>query len=150
MHCRTMLLIPFLIAGPAMSAEPVQMINPQGLPKPPPRTYTHIARAGNQIFIAGQVGTTADGKLVGPGMPEQMQQVYENLGIALKSQGATFAHVVKLTTYVTSIDEYRTPGNAAIRTRFLGEVPPPNTLVQIVQLADPAFRIEVEATAVLP
>jgi enamine deaminase RidA (YjgF/YER057c/UK114 family) len=133
-----------------MTAEPVQKINPQGLPKPAPRTYTHIARAGNHLFIAGQLGMTADGKPVGPGMKEQLEQVYRNLEVALKSQGATFAHVTKLTTYVTNVSEYRTPEMAAIRARFVGEVPPPNTLVQIVQLADPAYKIEVEATAVLP
>ena len=125
-------------------------IDPPGLPKPPPRTYSHIARAGNLLFIAGQVGMGADGKLVGPGMKEQLEQVYLNLETALKSQGATFAHVTKLTTYVMDVPEYRSPEMAAVRARFVGEIPPPNTLLQITQLADPAYKVEVEAIAVLP
>ncbi len=139
-----------LLAGPVAAADQVRMINPEGLAKPAPGSYSHIARAGKLVFIAGQLGRDADGKLVGPGMKEQMEQVFRNLETALKSQGATFANVTKLTTYVTSVAEYRSPEMAAVRAKFLGETPPPNTLVQIVQLADPAYRIEIEATAVLP
>lgn len=143
-----------LLTGAAIGqqalAEPVQMINPPGLSKPAPNTYSHIARAGKLIFIAGQLGRTEDGKLAGPNMKEQLEQALINLEIALKSQGATFANVTKLTTYVTSISEYRTPEMVALRAKHLGAAPPPNTLVQISQLADPTYKIEVEAIAVLP
>lgn len=143
---RTALLLVFL-AAPAV-AEVVVKINPEGLTQP--TTYSHIARAGKLIFIAGQLGRTADGKLVGPGMQEQLEQTLINLGIALKSQGATFANVTKLTAYVTSMSEYRTPELAALRAKYIGEPAPPITLVQISQLADPAYKVEIEAIAVLP
>lgn len=146
MMIRTTLLL-VLLAAPAF-AEEVEKINPEGLTKP--TTYSHIARAGKLIFIAGQLGRTADGKLTGPGMKEQLEQALINLRIALQSQGATFANVTKLTAYVTSMSEYRTPELTALRAKYFGSPAPPITLVQISQLADPAYKVEIEAIAVLP
>jgi 2-iminobutanoate/2-iminopropanoate deaminase len=145
----TVLLL-VLVAVASAAAQKMEKINPPGLSKPAPGTYTHIVRSGKLLFIAGQTGTNAEGKVVGPGMKEQVEQVYTNLLTALKSQGADLSHVVKTTTYVTSISEFRAPEVAAARAKYVGASPPANTLVQIQQLADPAFKVEIEATAVLP
>ena len=146
------LLISVSVAATAAQkpTEKLEKINPPGLSKPAPGTYTHIVRSGKLLFIAGQTGTNAEGKVVGPGMKEQVEQVYTNLLTALKSQGADLSHVVKTTTYVTSISEFRAPEVAAVRAKYVGSNPPANTLVQIQQLADPAYKVEIEATAVLP
>jgi enamine deaminase RidA (YjgF/YER057c/UK114 family) len=141
--------IVLLMVG-AAAAQKVEKINPPGLSKPAPGTYTHIVKAGKLIFVAGQTATNAEGKVVGSSMKEQVEQVFANLLTALKSQGADFSHVTKTTTYVTSISEFRAPDVAAIRTKYAGPNPPANTLVQIQQLADPAYKVEIEATAVLP
>jgi len=145
----TVLLL-ILVAVAFAAAQKSEKINPPGLSKPAPGTFTHIVRSGKLLFIAGQTGTNAEGKVVGPGMKEQVGQVYANLLTALKSQGADLSHVVKTTTYVTSILEFRAPDVAAVRAKYVGANPPANTLVQIQQLADPAFKVEIEATAVLP
>ena len=121
--------------------------NPEGLSKP--TTYTHVVKAGKLLFIAGQTGANAEGKIPA-GMKEQLEQVMMNLATALKSQGADFSHVAKMTTFVTSISEFRAPEIAAVRAKYLGASPPANTLVQIQQLADPAYKVEIEAIAVLP
>src|SRR6266571_6006384 len=145
----TILLLLILTAA-AAAAQKVEKINPPGLSKPAPGTYTHIVKSGKLLFIAGQTGTNADGKVVGPGMKEQVEQVYTNLLTALKSQGADLSHVVKTTTYVTSISEFRAPDVAAVRTKYVGTNPPANTLVQIQQLADASYKVEIEAIEVLP
>src|SRR5437588_4362079 len=93
----TFLLLILLTAASA-AAQKLEKINPTGLSKPAPGTYTHIVRSGKLLFIAGQTGTNAEGKAVGPGMKEQVEQVFANLATALKSQGADFSHVVKTTT----------------------------------------------------
>jgi enamine deaminase RidA (YjgF/YER057c/UK114 family) len=144
------IILSLLLTAGAAAAQKLEKINPPGLSKPAPGTYTHIVKSGKLLFIAGQTGTKADGKVVGPGMKEQVEQVYTNLLTALKSQGADLSHVVKTTTYVTSISEFRASDVAAVRTKYVGANPPANTLVQIQQLADPAFKVEIEATAVLP
>ena len=146
----TRLLLLVLMTVLPMAAQKLEKGNPAGLSKPAAGTYTQIVKAGKLVFIAGQTGTNAEGKVVGPGMKEQVDQVFANLQTALKSQGADLSHVAKMTTYVTSISEFRSPDVAAVRAKYVGSNPPANTLVQIQQLADPAYKVEIEAVAVLP
>jgi enamine deaminase RidA (YjgF/YER057c/UK114 family) len=136
-----------VLAGPA-AAEQLERINPEGLSTP--QTYTHVVKAGKLVFVAGQVGFGVDGKLVGPGMNEQLEQVLRNLGAALRSQGADFGHVAKITIFVTSVAEFRAPEAMKVREKYFGTNRPASTLVQIQQLANPAFKVEIEAVAVLP
>lgn len=134
----------------AMAAQTLERDNPRGLSRPAPGTYTHVVKSGKLLFIAGQTGVDAGGKVAGPGMKEQTEQVFANLAAALKAHGADFSHVAKTTTFVTSIQEFRSPEVAAVRAKYVGANPPANTLVQIQQLADPAYKVEIEAIAVLP
>ena len=138
------------LAGAATlsGAQALQRVNPPGLSTP--QTYSHVVRAGNTVYVAGQVGSNAQGAVAGPGMREQTEQVLANLGAALKSQGLDVSHVAKINIYVTSIDEFRAPDVAALRAKFFGTNRPASTLVQVVRLADPAFKIEIEAIAVAP
>ena len=130
------------------SAQTLERINPPGLSKP--TTYSHIVKAGKTLYIAGQVGAKPDGSIAGDTMVAQLEQVLANLQIALKSQGADFSHVAKITIFVTSIDEFRAPEAAKIRAKYFGSTHPASTLVQISQLANPAYKVEIEAVAVLP
>ncbi len=56
-------------------------MNPPGLGAP--QAYTHVVKAGKLLFIAGQVATTADGKVVGTSTAEQYDRVLRNLATAL-------------------------------------------------------------------
>lgn len=132
----------------AVSAQSLQRINPPGLSTP--TTYSHIVRDGKTLYIAGQVGADAQGKLAGPGMAQQLEQVLKNLQIALKSQGADFSHVAKINIYVTDVDAFRAPDAAAIRARYFGANRPASTLVGVTRLASPDYKVEIEAIAVLP
>jgi enamine deaminase RidA (YjgF/YER057c/UK114 family) len=148
---RTLLLIALGAAAGAATlsaAQALQRINPPGLSTP--AAYSQIVRAGKTVYLAGQVGINEKGAVVGPGMKEQVEQVLANLGTALKSQGLDASHVAKINIYVTSIDEYRAPDVAPLRTRFFGDHRPASTLVQVVRLADPAYKVEIEAIAVAP
>ena len=137
-----------LSAAALLAAQQLERINPPGLSAP--QTYSHIVKAGKLIFIAGQVGAAADGKIAGAGMKEQTEQTLRNLQAALKSQGLDFGHVAKITIYTTSISEFRATDVAAVRTKFFGTNRPASTLVQISQLASPEYKIEIEAIAVAP
>lgn len=134
--------------GSLAAAQALQRINPPGMSAP--ATYSHIVRAGKTVYIAGQVGSDAQGKIAGAGMKEQVEQVMTNLRTVLKSQGLDASHVAKIIIYTTSIDEYRAPDVAAIRAKFFGDNRPASTLVQVVRLADPAYKVEIEAIAVAP
>lgn len=136
------------LAGAGASAQGLQRINPPGLSTP--TTYSHIVRNGNTLYIAGQVGADAQGKVVGTGMVEQLEQVLKNLEIALKSQGADFSHVAKINIYVTDVEAFRAPDAAKVRAKYFGANRPASTLVGVTRLASPEYQVEIEAIAVLP
>lgn len=137
----------FLFASTA-SAEQIQRINPPGLSTP--TTYSHIVKADGIVYIAGQVGSDAQGKVVGPGMVAQLEQVLKNLQIALRSQKLDFSHVVKINIYVTDVDAFRAPDAAAVRATYFGTNRPASTLVGVTRLASPDYKVEIEAIAHIP
>lgn len=131
-----------------VSAQSLQFTNPPGLSSP--TTYTHVVRAGKTLYIAGQVAADAQGKVVGSAMTDQVRQVLANLKTALASQGAAVEHIAKINIYVTDMDAFRAPEAAKIRADFFGAHKPASTLVQVVRLASPDYKVEIEAIAVLP
>jgi len=114
----------------------------------PTKGYSHVAKAGNTLYIAGQVAQDVDGNLVGKGDFEtQVRQVCENLKSIMEEAGGTLQNIVKKTTFLThysTIETYR-----RIRNEYFPEPCPPNTLLIIDSLALPEYMIEVEAVAVL-
>lgn len=110
--------------------------------------YSHAARVGNMLYIAGQVAMDKTGKIVGKGdITAQTKQVYANLTNVLKEAGGTPAHIVKMTTFITHhryLEPYRAVRNTVFKEPF-----PANTLVVVESLADPDFLIEIEAIAAL-
>lgn len=135
------------LTAPAL-AQTVQKSNPAGMSTP--RTYSHVAKVGKLLFLAGQVGYDAQGKLVATDMKAQYERALENIKIALASEGTDFSQIAKVTFYVTSIDEFRSPEMQAIRAKYFGDSKPASTLVQVVRLAEPDIKIEVDAIAALP
>ena len=67
--------------------------------------------------------------------PRRARQVFENLRIILEAEGATFADVVKMGTYVTSLDDLAAVRE--VRQEYLGTEPPASTLVQVRALVLP-------------
>ncbi len=111
--------------------------------------YSHVAKAGDTVYIAGQIALDADGALVGRGDIEaQTQQVYANLQAILEELGGGLKDIVKLTTYLTErshLEAFR-----RVRNRFFSDAFPPNTLLFVSGLAHPDYLVEIEAVAFLP
>ena len=132
-----------------MSRPNVEYTNPPTLSSP--TGYTHVVQVhrGRTVYIAGQVAFDKSGNLVGKGdFAAQTTQVFENLKLALATAGATFDNLVKVTTFVTDLSQIQ--ALREIRAKYYGKNAPASTLVQITQLASPAFMIEIEAIAVVP
>jgi 2-iminobutanoate/2-iminopropanoate deaminase len=112
------------------------------------RGYSHVAKAGKTLYIAGQVAWDIRRNLVGKGDFEaQARQAYTNLKNILQEAGGGLKNIVKMTTILTdygNVERYR-----KVRNEFFGDIVPPNTLMIIESLASPDFLIEVEAIAVL-
>lgn len=79
----------------------VELLNPDGLPKPDVYRQVAIASGSRTVYLAGQVARTADGEPVGPGdLAAQVEQAYLNVATALAAAGGSFDDVAKLTLYV--------------------------------------------------
>jgi len=110
--------------------------------------YSHAAKAGNTLYIAGQIAQDVDGNVVGDGDFEaQVRQVYTNLKTIMEEAGGSLQNIVKMTTFLTHynyIEIFR-----SVRNEYFSKPYPPNTLLIIESLALPDYMIEVEAIAVL-
>ena len=129
---------------------PITRINPPELGTPPGYSQIVEVKAGRIIFIAGQTALDRDGNVVGSNdFAAQAEQVFQNLTIALKASGCTAGNLVKLTVFLTNMDNLARYREA--RNRFFASVTPPAapsvTLVEVSKLYGPDFLIEVEAIA---
>jgi enamine deaminase RidA (YjgF/YER057c/UK114 family) len=127
-----------------------QHINPSGVGAP--NNYTHVVKSdgGSIVFISGQVGLDASGKLAGDTLEAQGAQVFENLKTCLASVGATFENVLKLTTFVVNYKPEDRAIIGGLRSKYLPAAnPPASTLVGVQALAVPGLLIEIEAVAAI-
>ena len=123
-------------------------INPPTLARP--MGYTHVVEASGArtFYISGQVALDDSGNIVGEGeMGAQARQVFENLHTALRSVGASFKDVVKLTYFIVDMSQMQTVREA--RDQYIQpEYLPASTAVEVRRLAREEFLLEIEAVAV--
>ncbi len=128
-----------------------RFLNPPTLYTPP--GYSHVVEIkgpGRIVYIAGQLGLDAQGKLVGePGdFRAQVTQAFENLKLALAAVGAGFGDIVKLNNYMTDMSHL--PILREVRDTYVNvSAPPASTTVQISKFALAAALFEVEAVVML-
>jgi enamine deaminase RidA (YjgF/YER057c/UK114 family) len=139
------------IVSPSPTAEggrPVTL-NPPGWPEP--RGYANgMSATGRIVVTGGVVGWDVAGQFPDD-FAGQARQCFENIAAILAAGGATPGHIVRLTWYVTDIEEYQAnlrPLGAAYRDVF-GRHFPAMAVVQVVRLVEKAAKIEIEATAVI-
>lgn len=128
----------------------ITRLNPPELGTPPGYSQIVEVTGHRMIFIAGQTALDSDGNLIGKNdFAAQAAQVFENLGIALRASGCTATNLVKLTVFLTDMDNLAPYREA--RNRFFTSVTPAAapavTLVEVSKLYGPDFLIEIEAIA---
>jgi 2-iminobutanoate/2-iminopropanoate deaminase len=124
-----------------------EYINPDVLSRS--RGYSQVVKAGNTVYIAGQVSAGTDGNAIGKGDPEaQVRQIWRNIEAAVKGAGGTLENVVKTTTYVTNI-QYAAAVRKVREEVFQSLKPPTSTLLVVAGLASPDYMVEIEAIAVI-
>jgi enamine deaminase RidA (YjgF/YER057c/UK114 family) len=103
---------------------------------------------GKLVFVSGILSRDQNGAIVGKGdMRRQMQQVFENITVALAAVGATWKDVVKRQTFTTDIDEFYK--HVDVRKAIMGDALSTSTAVQVSRLSHPDFLIEVEVMAII-
>ena len=122
--------------------------NPPGVHTPQAH-YSHVARVGQTLYIAGQLAMDPAGVALAPGDARaQARQCYANLAAILAHHGGALRDLVKTTTFITHW-AYRQPVAAARDEVFPAPPYPVNTLVVVQGLAEPHFLVEIEGIAVL-
>jgi enamine deaminase RidA (YjgF/YER057c/UK114 family) len=124
-------------------------VNPEELA--PARGFSHATVAGDTVWVGGQVGSDASGRIAEPDdIVAQYGRAIHNVAVALRAAGFAPEDTVKLTYYVTDIQAYRDNRKAlgaAYREYFRSDYPA-STLVEVRSLVDPNALVEIDAVAV--
>jgi enamine deaminase RidA (YjgF/YER057c/UK114 family) len=163
--------------GATAAAKPPVALKPRSVPKPfsvrsvkCPATHTRIrmfntketypnqsldndlcqaVRAGNTVYVRGQVGTDFEGNLVGLGDPRaQAEQAMRNVKQLLEEAGSDLSHIVKTTTYLID-PRYREPVYQEVG-KWLKGVFPISTGLVVSALGQPQWLMEIDVIAVIP
>jgi 2-iminobutanoate/2-iminopropanoate deaminase len=109
--------------------------------------YSPAIRAGNLLFISGQVGfDPATGGLIDGDISAQTDQVMRNIGALLEAAGTDFAHVVRTTVFLADMGEFAAMN--AVYARYVVDPPPARSTVQVAALPRNA-RVEIDVIAVV-
>lgn len=115
----------------------------------PVAPYSTALKAGDFLFITGQVSTDQTNQIIGIGdIREQVRQIFRNLGEILRTAGADYSDLVKLVYFYQHIDDVAKL--AGVREEFLSEPFPAVTGVEIARLADKKLLVEIDAIAWIP
>jgi enamine deaminase RidA (YjgF/YER057c/UK114 family) len=129
----------------------MQVLLPPGWPRP--RGYANgVTARGRMVFVAGMIGWDAQGVFHTDSLGGQVRQALENIVAVLKAGDARPEHIVRMTWYVTSkqeyIDAYPEIGRAF--RELIGSFNAAMTAVEVTALVEDRAKVEIEVTAVVP
>ena len=127
-----------------------EVLQPEGWPEP--SGYVNgVSAKGRMVFTGGLVGWDAAGAFP-DGIAEQVKQTLRNALAVLAQGGAGAENIVRMTWYVTDVDDYVAARKAigAAYLEVIGRHYPPIAVVEVVRLVEPQALVEIETTAVVP
>ena len=105
-------------------------------------------RVGNLVFLSGQAAIDEQGAVVGvDDFDAQAAQTFANIGRVLEAAGSSMQQIVKVTIYLTDMDNF--PKILELRERHFTPPYPADTIVEISALGLPELMIEVDVIALL-
>jgi enamine deaminase RidA (YjgF/YER057c/UK114 family) len=118
-----------------------------------PRGYANgVAARGKLVFVSGQIGWNAQCRFETDDFAAQAAQALRNIVDVLACAGGQPRHIVRMTWYVVDRAQYLASARAlgAVYREIMGDHYPAMTAVEVRALIEPAARVEIEATAVVP
>ena len=107
--------------------------------------YSQGVIAGNLLFVSGQIPLNpADGSLVSDSLESQANQVFENLRAIIQEAGTSFEHVLKLTIYLTDLENFGAVNK--VMENYFNEPYPARATVEVSRLPK---DVEVEIDAIV-
>jgi 2-iminobutanoate/2-iminopropanoate deaminase len=109
--------------------------------------YSQAIRAGELVFVSGQLALKPGGKeLSGGTIEEQTEQVFANLRAILEAAGSGLDKLVKTTVFLQNLDDFQ--GMNSVYARHVGDAPPARSTVEVARLPSGAL-VEIEAVALI-
>ena len=110
--------------------------------------YSHAIKAGNTIYLSGQVAEDHDGRVCHKrNFLGQLEMVLENIKNVLEAAGSNMQDVVKMTVFCRHLWDLK--DMIPLYQRYFGDHRPAMTAVEVVQLWNPHLLVEIEAVAVI-
>jgi enamine deaminase RidA (YjgF/YER057c/UK114 family) len=129
----------------------VERINPAELTRPSGFSHAVSVPAGRTVFLAGQIGTDRDRKVVDGGVVPQFEQALANVLTALAAAGGQPEDLVSLTIYLIDVEDYQAHGQeiGAVWRRLAGTEYPAMAGVGVTRLWLPEALVEIQGIAVV-
>lgn len=129
-----------------------EIVNPPSLPAPVGFAHAVIASPGRTVYLGGQTAQGPDGTIVGDTIAAQFDVAASNVITALTAAGGRPEHLVSLMIYVTDVPAYRASlaELAPVYRKHFGRHYPAVALLGVAELFDPAAKLELVGTAVVP
>lgn len=119
-----------------------------GSPFEPTIGFSRALRVGDRVLVSGTGPVFPEGEPCPDDAGLQARRCFAIIEAALEAAGASMEHIVRTRMYVTSAAHAEAVG--AVHGELLGHVRPVATMVVVAGLLDPAWKVEVEAEAVVP
>ena len=131
---------------------PHEILNPEGLAAPSGFSHAVLAAPGRLLFLGGQTAHDAAGNLQGEAVEDQFDAAAANVVTALAASGAAVEHLVNMHIFVTELREYRASLKelGVVYRKHFGDHYPAISLFEVKGLFDPAAKVELVCTAVVP
>lgn len=124
-----------------------EAINPESMW--PPMGYSTALKVGNVVYTSGLVPVDKSGATLSKGdIKEQSLHCFRQIELCVKEAGGSRDNIVKITAYLRNMTDY--PGYKDARTEFFkGLTPPASVALEIKDLYQKDWLVEIEAMAVL-
>jgi 2-iminobutanoate/2-iminopropanoate deaminase len=106
--------------------------------------YSQAIKAGEFVFVSGQLGLKPDHGEITGGIEEQTEQVFANLAAILAEAGTSLDRLVKTTVYLADLGDFGAMNE--VYARHVGASPPARATVEVAALPSGAL-VEIEAIA---
>ena len=110
-------------------------------------TYSQAVRAGNTVYLSGQIGLDPESMRMAEGIEAQTRRVFDNLRAVAEAAGGSLDGMVKLTVYLTDLAHF--PRINEIMAEYFSRPYPARAAVGVAGLPRNAM-VEIEGVMVLP
>jgi enamine deaminase RidA (YjgF/YER057c/UK114 family) len=128
------------------------IINPSSLARPVGFSHGILTTGGRLLFLAGQTGSDAEGRITAPGnLVAQYEQTMRNLQTVVVSAGGSMQDITRLNIFVRDRDDYlaHLKPLGQVHRAFFGAYYPAMALFEISRLFQDDALVEIEGMAVI-